>query len=111
MTDGAQGSGDGAFERLDPKLTVYALANGMDLAKGQGFRRLEWFTEGLERGILIEAAGPGTFRIAAMSWKTGRVEDRSRADVADGLEADGVPKVLDGAIEKANALEAPRADA
>lgn len=110
MTDAAQGSGDGLFERLDPKLNVYALANGMDLAKGQGYRRLEWFTEGLERGILIEAAEGGTFRVAAVSWKTGRAEARSQADVADGLEADRVPKVLDDAIETANALEAPRSE-
>jgi hypothetical protein len=111
MKDEARSSGGGLFERLDPKLTVFALANGMDLAKGDGYRRLEWFTEGLERGILVEAADAGTFRVAAMSWKTGRAEQRSQAHVAEGLEADRVPKVLDGAIETANALEAPRVDA
>jgi hypothetical protein len=111
MSDGAKGSGDGIFEVLDPRLTVYALANGMDLAKGDGYRRLEWFTEGLERGILIEPTADGAFRVAALSWKTGRAEHRSEADVADGLAADKVTKVLDDAIESANALGAPPAGA
>lgn len=111
MSDGARRSGDGIFGVLDPKLTVYALANGMDLAKGEGYRRLEWFTEGLERGILIEPADADTFRVAVMSWRTGRAEHRSKAQVAEGLAAEKVTKVLDDAIESANALEAPPAGA
>ena len=65
MSDGVHpDSGDaGLFDAIDPKLTVFALANGMDLKKGDDHRRVEWFTEGFERGILIEVDAPGSFRL------------------------------------------------
>jgi hypothetical protein len=100
-------AGGGLFEGLDPKLTVFALANGMDLAKGEGYRRLEWFTEGLERGILIEPAGSGRVRVIALTWKTGHADRLVDDVVADDTPPEGVTKLLDGAIEAANALEAP----
>lgn len=31
------------FDALDPRMTVFALANGIDMEKGDGYRRLEWF--------------------------------------------------------------------
>ena len=56
----------GAFGVLDPRLTIYALANGMDLAKETTARRLEWYYEGSERGIAIEATDQGTVVITAV---------------------------------------------
>jgi hypothetical protein len=92
------------FEALDPKLNVFALANGMDLNKGADFRRLEWFTEGLERGILIEPAGAGVFTVSVVSWRTGSSEIGKRASVGGGLSAPDVVGVLTPAIEAANKL-------
>ena len=42
MSDGAQSSADatGPFDAIDPRLNMFALANGMDLSKGEGYRRL-----------------------------------------------------------------------
>jgi hypothetical protein len=47
MTDDVQASG-GSFAEMDPRLTVFALANGVDLSKREGYRRLEWFSDGFE---------------------------------------------------------------
>ena len=99
----------GVFDGLDPKLTVFALANGMDLAKGEGYRRLEWFTEGLERGILLEPGAAG-LRLVVLTWKTGHADRLTDAVVAEDVAPEGVTKLLDGAIEAANALEAPPAE-
>ena len=99
------GAGDGdLFEAIDPKLNVFALANGTDLSKGEGYRRLEWFTEGLERGILIEAGEPGTFRVQVMSWKTGAAENRTEALLGENLTAEEVGAALTDAITSANDL-------
>jgi hypothetical protein len=54
MSDGTGQAMDGTFEAVDPKLNVFALANGMDLTKSDDSRSLEWFTEGLERSLPIE---------------------------------------------------------
>lgn len=97
-------SDDAVFEALDPRLTVYALANGMDLAKGPGYRRLEWFTEGLERGIMIELQPDGTVALDVLCWKTGRSEHLATANVEESIAIDAVSGLLDGAIEQANAL-------
>jgi len=110
MGDGANDPSSGPFEVLDSKLTVFALANGMDLAKGESYRRLEWFKERLERGILIEPAPAGGFAVSALSWRTGRAEDRARADVAEGVSAKEIGGVLESAIEAANDLKIPDAE-
>jgi hypothetical protein len=111
MGNGKDTAADGGvFEGLDPKLTVFALANGMDLAKGEGYRRLEWFTEGLERGILIEAEPSGGVRVLVLTWKTGHADRLVSEDVARDVEPGSVTKLLDDAIETANALGAPPAD-
>ena len=60
--------GSGPFGEVDPKLTIYALANGMDLVRDGGTRRLEWHRDGRERGILLEATPEGTLRVTAQSW-------------------------------------------
>lgn len=92
------------FETLDPRLTVYALANGMDLAKGPGYRRLEWFAEGLERGIMIEAQPDGTLNVDVLCWKTGQTEHLATANVRSDVTAGDAGGLLDPAIEQANAL-------
>jgi len=97
-------SGGGLFDGIDPRLNVFALANGMDLAKGPDFRRLEWFTEGKERGILIEPDGEASFRARAITWATGSQEIRGGAEIGDGLSAEDLVKQLSDAIETANGL-------
>jgi hypothetical protein len=110
MTNGAEGSATaGVFGSLDAKLTVFALANGVDLAKGEGYRRLEWFTEGLERGILLEPCADNACRLVVMAWKTGKAEQRNDHLLADEVPMDDVPGMLDDAIEAANALDWPTA--
>lgn len=106
MSDGVHpDSGDaGLFDAIDPKLTVFALANGMDLAKGDDHRRLEWFTEGLERGILIEAEATGSFRVSVMSWPTGSTEVRKEAGIGEGISAEDLAGTLPDAIDSANGL-------
>jgi hypothetical protein len=106
MSDTAGPGTDGqeAFDDVDPKLNMFALANGMDLAKGEGYRRLEWFTEGLERGILIAADPAGTYSVRVLCWKTGKTEELSDADVGEGLSSDETIKILTDAIETANTL-------
>lgn len=100
-------SGGGHFDAIDSNLTVFALANGVDLYRGDGHRRLEWFTEGLERGILIEARGSGRFRVLARTWRSGAPDSRAEVPVAEELGVDELKKVLADAIEVANELGAP----
>lgn len=95
---------EGRFDTVDPKLTVFALANGMDLAKGDGYRRLEWFTEGLERGILVQPDEGGAFKLTVMSWKTGNPEDRTESDLGAGISPDDLSGHLTAAIDAANGL-------
>jgi len=108
MNDAVEAGPDGndPFDAIDPRLTVFALANGMDLAKGDGYRRLEWFTEGLERGILIEAASDGRYDVRVLCWRTRSSEEVSGASVGKGLEAEEVTGGLSDAIETANGLSA-----
>ena len=95
--------GPGTFGTIDPKLTVFALANGMDLAKGDGYRRLEWFHEGLERGILIEARD-AALRVSALRWRTGRLDELTEAEVGSPESAEALMPILERAIVSANAL-------
>lgn len=107
MTGRTRAPNDGPFAAIDPKLTVFALANGMDLAKGPDYRRLEWFTEGLERGILIRVTPSGDFDLTALAWKTGRAQELAEAGAAEGLGAEGLSAALTRAIDVANGLTAP----
>lgn len=106
MSDGADSGagGRGPFDAIDAQLNVFALANGTDLSKGDGYRRLEWFTEGFERAILIEAEENGAFRMSVLSWKTGAAEERTASALGDGLSDEDVRTALAGAIDAANAL-------
>ncbi|MDH3270937.1 MAG: hypothetical protein OEN56_06370 [Gemmatimonadota bacterium] len=105
--DEAKHEGDGPFDRLDPELTVFALANGLDLAKSDDYRRLEWFSEGLERAILIYCDETGRLHLQAMTWRSGKTEARSERTVGDALAVDEVKGALERAIEIANELSAP----
>lgn len=102
-------TGGGPFDAIDSNLTVFALANGLDLEKSDDLRRLEWFSEGLERCILIAADGAGDFSVTVRSWRSGRPEAASEAPVADGLSVDEIREALPGAIDTANELDAPPA--
>jgi hypothetical protein len=108
MSDAVEAGPDDndVFDPIDPRLTVFALANGMDLAKGEGYRRLEWFTEGLERGILIESSNDARYDVKVLCWRTGSGEEVSGASVGEGLSAEDVTGGLLDAIETANGLSA-----
>lgn len=100
---------NGPFEVVGPKLNVFALANGMDLAKDDPGRRvLSWYREGLERGIVIEADASGALAIAAAAWKTNDEASRVSAPVRDGMSdeelANSLGTVLEAAMEAANKL-------
>lgn len=41
-TGGRGSDGQEAFDDVDPMLNMFVLANGMDLAKSEGYHRLEW---------------------------------------------------------------------
>lgn len=100
-------TGGGPFDAIDSNLTVFALANGLDLEKGDDFRRLEWFSEGLERCIVIAADGAGDFSVTVRSWRSGRPEAATGSPVAEGLSVDEIREALPGAIDTANELDAP----
>lgn len=106
MSDGAgrDGGAAGSFGSIDPKLNVFALANGMDLTKNPTQRRLEWFTEGLERAIVIERDGDAAFSVAVVSWRHGSTEITERASLGEAVPASEVIALLDPAIETANGL-------
>ena len=103
MMNDAYQEGGGPFVEIDPKLTVFALANGVDLAKGEDYRRLEWFGEGFERGILIAADAGGLFGLALFKWKTG-AEPGEPNDFRSGVDAKELVSLLDAAVEAANGL-------
>ena len=108
MTDEADpGISGGAFAAIDAKLTVFALANGMDLSKGPDYRRLEWFSDGLERAILIRPGNPDAFDLTVMSWPTGRSDEREETSADASVEVGRLPAALTEAIDAANALGPP----
>lgn len=100
--------GGGPFEVLDPKLNIFALANGMDLTKEPSSRLLGWYREGLERGILLESGPDGTITVTALCWKTNHLPAARRAThreaVAPEALAAELSAVLESALESANTL-------
>lgn len=103
--DGASGESHDLRD-IDGKLTVFALANGMDLLKDPGARRLEWFRDGLEREIRVEPDGAGGLSIRVAAWpfgERGRVTERIHADA---VPRGALPRALEAAIDAANALAA-----
>ncbi len=102
------GDGGATFEVLGPKLTIYALANGMDLTKQAAVRRLEWYRDGQERGISIEATSAGTVHVRALAWtRNAPATERTqpyRSDVPEEEMARDLSAILEGAMDAANAL-------
>ena len=50
----------GVLSEIDPDLTIFALANGLDLLRdpdGHPARVLEWYSEKMERRIVLTPAG------------------------------------------------------
>lgn len=98
----------GPFARIDPRLTIFALANGMDLDKEGDVRRLEWYRDGRDRGILLAVAGDDTISVTAQAWKRGdeaslrhkAVEERVPLDELSG----SLTSLLERGLEAANAL-------
>ncbi|MDX1647754.1 MAG: hypothetical protein R3304_11470 [Longimicrobiales bacterium] len=103
--EGLDANGD-PYEVIDSNLTVFALANGLDLSKADGHRTLEWFSEGLERGVVIDTSGDG-FRVRARTWRSSRPDVRAEALVAEDLSPEALRPVLEEAVEAANRLMAP----
>lgn len=97
----------GHLEVIDSNLTVFALANGLDLAKAEAHRRLEWFSEGFERGIVIEVGADAGYDVRVMTWRSGKTESRTERVVGEGLSAADLRAMLSDAIDTANGLEAP----
>lgn len=104
-----QGNGGGGpFEVLDPKLNIYALANGMDLTKEPSSRLLGWYRDGLERGILLESGPDGTVSVTALCWKTNDLASTRRAPHREAVSAEALAAdlsvVLESALQAANSL-------
>jgi hypothetical protein len=99
-----EAGGRDPFDAIDAKLTVFALANGTDLSKGKAYRRLEWFTEGFERGILVETGTSEAYRITVLRWTTGAEDDRTESLVGDDVSAEDLGAALSAAITAANDL-------
>ena len=101
------------LEPLDPDLTIFALANGMDLAReraGVPCRVLEWFREGLERTIGIEAEAGGEVMVWVGARRGRRSEPgEARRELRRSAGVDELRRslrpLLAEAVEAANALE------
>lgn len=105
MTDAADlNTGDNAFAPIDPKLTTFALANGIDLLKSEGLRRLIWFREGLERGLEIRSVDEGVYSIEAASWRTKTPDEAVTVSVSGGVPLPNLSEKLEAGIEVANSL-------
>jgi hypothetical protein len=100
--------GDSSFGILDPRLNIFALANGMDLEKGNATRKLIWFRDGSERGILLTESPDGIVSITPLAWQQGDEGTERRAATATQLPeqdlARDIGAVLDQAVEAANSL-------
>lgn len=101
MTDDHQADPAGIFENVDPKLNIFALANGMNLVKEPEERRLEWYRDRRERGIVIRGSAGGGISVAALSWDTGRREDALRKTVHEDLRPDKLTQELSATLEEA----------
>ena len=104
MSDGTGQAMDGTFEAVDPKLNVFALANGMDLTKSDDSRSLEWFTEGLERSLPIEPDGTATFSVHARAWKPKSPDEVTEESLGEEVSAEDLMSLFTTGIESANAL-------
>lgn len=98
-----------AFEAVDPKLTIYALANGMDLLKDPpGERCLHWYRDGRERGVVITVEPDGSLSLAAAAWMIRAPEGRETHPVRSGVRpaemSDRLSDTLAEVVDAANRL-------
>ena len=108
----ARSRGADPLEPLDPDLTIFALANGLDLereSQGAPCRILVWYREGLERSIRIDPAGDdaASVRIHARSGRSsapGEVHRDLRPATPIGELTADLRKLLAEALERANGL-------
>lgn len=104
MNDEKERAPLGPFGEIDPTLNVFALANGMDLKKDPAARRLEWYSDGCERGIVISVQDAERFRVDVAMWSRGSEEAEERTELASELAASDVTRLLHSAIDAANGL-------
>jgi hypothetical protein len=80
----------------------------MDLEKGAGTRKLTWFRDGSERGILLTESNDGIVSITPLAWRRGQDAPEHRAEAATQLAeaelAREIGSVLERAVEVANGL-------
>ena len=98
----------GTFAVVDPKLTIYALANGMDLVKDAQTRRLEWYRDGRERGIHLEATTEGAVLVTVQAWSRGDASSATTGPQgpphAPEALARNLSAILGQALDAANGL-------
>lgn len=91
----------GPFDVVDPKLTIYALANGMDLIKEQADERvLTWYRDGRERGIVLTAETGGALTLTAAAWATNKPETRTATSVRTGVDPAELAASLTASLEE-----------
>ena len=120
MTDARSSGGDdrpaASLEAVDRKLNVFALANGMDLARKGDARVLEWFRDGLERSIRIEPGeGPVTWAIRAIATRDTRARTGEIVRTLESaLDPDQIlsrfRELMPGAVDAANAIASEEAE-
>lgn len=91
---------DGPLEAVDAALTIFALANGMDLVREPSARRLEWFRSGLDRGILLEAGPDGGLTACALAWNREEPAVAPRTKRLDPLPPAPTQRTLTAALEE-----------
>ncbi len=93
---------------VDASLTIFALANGMDLVREPAARRLEWYRDGLDRGILLEVGPNGRIQATALAWNREEPDVTPRSRRLDPVPADVPARALTAALDEglraANAL-------
>ena len=90
----------GPFDMVDPKLTIFALANGMDLVKERDDERLlTWYREGRERAIVIGAGDENGLTLSAAAWATNKPETRQTRLMSEGVDPEALSKSLSGTLE------------
>lgn len=99
-TQDTTGRGD-PLDALDPTLTMFALANGMDLVREPSVRRLEWYRDGLDRGIRLEAGPDGGLAASALAWNREDPGAAPRSKRLDPLPPAPPSRTLTAALEEA----------
>lgn len=103
-----EGAGGGGLQALDAKLTIFALANGLDLKRTPTRRRLEWHRDRLERGILLEEGADGLVAVSALCWNHGDAGSLRKETRREGLTVEATVRdlsaILQDSLDAANAL-------